>query len=191
MARPRGGAVLIGLLLAAVTVLGPAASVGTGAAPAASARAPAAPGPGPAPGPPDAGRKSVSELLGELSQLYQRTEEASEAYNGTAEKLKAQRAVARKAQAKLSRARSVLATERRRAGELARQQYRGEGTGFPPAVQMLLTRDPHRLLERGHLLQRAADDQAATVRRLSDGKQRYVAAAHAGAGGGGAAGTAG
>ncbi|MFE0873583.1 NlpC/P60 family protein [Streptomyces smyrnaeus] len=176
-ARPRGGAVLIGLLLAAVTVLGPTASVGTGAAPAASARAPGAPGPGPAPGPPDAGRKSVSELLGELSQLYQRTEEASEAYNGTAEKLKTQRAVARKAQARLSRARSVLATERRRAGELARQQYRGEGTGFPPAVQMLLTRDPHRLLERGHLLQRAADDQAATVRRLSDGKRRYVAAA--------------
>ncbi|MGI5348854.1 C40 family peptidase [Streptomyces sp. CA-250714] len=127
--------------------------------------------------PPDAGRKSVGELLGELSLLYQRTEEASEAYNSTAEKLKTQRAKARRAQSKLSRAQSALATGRMQAGELARQQYRGEGTGIPPTVQMLLARDPYRLLERGHLLQRAAGDQATTVRKLTDGRQRHAAAA--------------
>ncbi|MGP3972757.1 C40 family peptidase [Streptomyces sp. 8N114] len=127
--------------------------------------------------PPGTGSKSVGELLGELSLLYERTEQASEAYNGTAEKLKAQRAAARRAQTKLSRARAALATGRTQAGELARQQYRGEGTGIPPTVQMLLARDPYQLLERGHLLQRAAGDQAATVRKLTDGKQRHASAA--------------
>ncbi|WP_243083556.1 C40 family peptidase [Streptomyces sp. 891-h] len=173
---PGIGAVSAGLVLAAVAVLVPAAP-GLGSAHAAGARAPGTPGPGPAPGPPDVGRKSVSELLGQLGMLYQRTEEASEAYNRTAEKLKTQRAATRRAQAQLSRARSTLAAERRRAGELARQQYRGEGTGLPPTVQMLLARDPHRLLERRHLLKRAAGDQAATVRRLSDGTRRHAAAA--------------
>ncbi|MBO8194854.1 C40 family peptidase [Streptomyces oryzae] len=168
---------LLGCVLAAVMVLGPAAPSGTGAAPAATGRAPGNPEPGPAAGPPDAGRKSVGELLGELSLLYQRTEAASEAYNGTAEKLKTQRAAARRAQSKLSRARHALADGRMQAGELARQQYRGEGTGLPPTVQLLLTRDPYQLLERGHLLQRAAGDQAATVRRLTAGKQRHAAAA--------------
>ncbi|MFE9337311.1 NlpC/P60 family protein [Streptomyces sp. NPDC007063] len=163
-----------GLVLAAAAVLVPGVVVDAGAV--AGPRAPGAPRPGPEPGPPSARHGSVGELLGELSVLYQRTEEASEAYNGTAEKLKAQRATARRAQAELGRARSVLARERRRAGELARQQYRSGGTGIPPAVRMLLTRNPHRLLDRGHLLQRAADDQADTLRRLAQGQRRHTAA---------------
>ncbi|WP_019354569.1 C40 family peptidase [Streptomyces sp. AA1529] len=165
-----------GLVLAAAAVLVPGAAVDAGAAPAAGSRAPGAPQPGPEPGPPSARHGSLGELLGELSMLYQRTEKASEAYNGTAEKLKAQRTTARRAQAELGRARSVLARERRRAGELARQQYRNGGTGIPSAVRMLLTRNPHRLLDRGHLLQRAADDQADTLRRLARGQRRHTAA---------------
>ncbi|NSC23891.1 NlpC/P60 family protein [Streptomyces albus subsp. chlorinus] len=169
--------------LAAPPVLGaPSAS-----SPRAGALVPGAPDPGPGPlpglaprpmpGPPDAGRKSVSELLGELSRLYQRTEEASEAFNGTEEKLKRQRAAARRAHKRLTRARASLATERARAGELARQQYRRDSAGLPPAVQLLLTPEPGRLLEHGHFLQRAAGDQAETVRRLTGGERRHAAAA--------------
>ncbi|MFE9387640.1 NlpC/P60 family protein [Streptomyces sp. NPDC007025] len=165
-----------GLVLAAAAALVPGTVVDAGAVPATGARAPGARQPGPEPGPPSARHGSVGELLGELSVLYQRTEEASEAYNGTAEKLKAQRTTARRAQAELGRARSVLARERRRAGELARQQYRNGGTGIPSAVRMLLTRNPHRLLDRGHLLQRAADDQADTLGRLARGQRRHTAA---------------
>ncbi|MGY1437979.1 C40 family peptidase [Streptomyces reniochalinae] len=148
-----------------------------GAVPEAGVRVPGTPAPGPEPGPPGAGRKSVGELLGELSVLYQRTEEASEAYNQTAEKLKKQRASSRKAQSRLARARTALERERARAGELARQQYRGESVGLPPAVEMLLSSDPERLLEHGHFLRRAAGTQAETVRRVTDGRQRHAAAA--------------
>ncbi|WP_431981967.1 NlpC/P60 family protein [Streptomyces qinglanensis] len=166
---------MAGFVLATATVLVPGA-VDADAVPAAGTRTPGAPQPGPEPGPPSARHRSVGELLGELSMLYQRTEEASEAYNGTAEKLKAQRTAARRAQAELGRARSELARERRRAGELARQQYRSGGTGIPPAVRMLLTRNSHRLLDRGHLLRRAADGQADTLRDLARGQRRHTAA---------------
>ncbi|UNS98957.1 C40 family peptidase [Streptomyces tubbatahanensis] len=148
-----------------------------GAVPQAGARAPGTPAPGPEPGPPGTGRESVGALLGELSVLYQRTEEASEAYNQTAEKLRKQRASSRKAQSQLARARTALERERVRAGELARQQYRGESVGLPPAVEMLLSPNPERLLEHGHFLRRAAGTQAETVRRMTDGRQRHATAA--------------
>ncbi|WP_344563499.1 C40 family peptidase [Streptomyces axinellae] len=114
--------------------------------------------------------------MGELRSLYQRTEAASEAYNGTEEKLKAQRAEVRRRQSALKRARGALATGRSRAGELARQQYRGDGAGLPPTLQVLLAPDPYRLIERSHLLNRAAQDQAVTVRQLAGGERRHAAA---------------
>ena len=185
-ARTRSaGRAVVAALLAVVTVLG----LASGSALAVPAPSPTPPPPGP-PGPgtgeggagPEAGpgapeAQRVSELLGRMRTLYERTEVASEAYNGTEEKLKAQRAATARAQAALARARSALATGRTHAGQLARQQYRGGGTGLPPAVQVLLSPDPYGLLERGHLLKRAAGDQAATVRRLTGGERQRAASA--------------
>ncbi|WP_326687971.1 MULTISPECIES: C40 family peptidase [unclassified Streptomyces] len=173
----RAGAEGLALLVAVCAVLGVMAPPGL----AAPGTPPPGPGPSrrtdaPAPGPGAAGGKSVSTLLGELRSLYQRTEAASEAYNGTEEKLKAQRAEVRREQSGLARARGALAAGRSRAGELARQQYRGDGAGLPPTLQVLLAPDPYRLLERGHLLKRAAGDQAVTMRRLSGGERRHAAA---------------
>ncbi|MDJ1135232.1 C40 family peptidase [Streptomyces iconiensis] len=120
------------------------------------------------------GEGSVSQLLGRMRSLYERTEAATEAYNATEEKLKAQRATTARAQAALARARSALASGRTQAGQLARQQYRGGGAGLPPAMQVLLSPEPYQLLERGHLLKRAAGDQAATVRQLAVGERRQA-----------------
>ncbi|MFG3252989.1 C40 family peptidase [Streptomyces sp. NPDC048172] len=124
-----------------------------------------------------AGDASVGALLERLQGLYARAEAASEAYNGTAEKLKRQRAATRRAQAALTRAHADLTAGRTQAGRLARQQYRGAVSGLPPSVQVLLSRDPYALLERGHLLRRVAGDQAATVRRLTSGERRATALA--------------
>lgn len=118
------------------------------------------------------GAQSVSQLLSRMRSLYQETEAASEAYNGTEVRLKSQRLATRRAQAALAQAQARLATERVRAGRLARQQYRSSGTGLPPAVQVLLSRDPERLAESGHVLRRAAGGQAATVRDLTSGERR-------------------
>lgn len=170
----------VATLVAVSLALGLVVSPASGAAQGASTLlpgSPTAPDPGPEPGPPGTGRKSVGMLLGELGTLYRRTEEASEAYNTTAEKLKKQRASSRKAQSRLSRARAALGKERVRAGLLARQQYRRGTLGLPPAVQMLLSRDPERVLSHGHQLRRAAGAQAATVRKLADGRQRHARAA--------------
>ncbi|GAB2828967.1 C40 family peptidase [Streptomyces daliensis] len=119
----------------------------------------------------------VSALLKDLQTLYVKAETASETYNATAEKLAKQRAKARKTGARLARARAALADGRTRAGRLARQQYRRGGTGLPPSVQLLLARDPQHALQNGHLLNRAAGDQAATVDRLTSGEARYSALA--------------
>ncbi|MFF9557022.1 C40 family peptidase [Streptomyces albus] len=184
----------MGVLALALGVLGAAVPPALGAVPAAdgvwsTGGGGPVPGPlrqaqyagaladGPDPGPPGAGRKSVGALLGELGTLYQRTEAATEAYNGTAEKLKKERASARRARAGLARARAALTTERTRAGELARQQYRRDGTGLPPAVQLLLTSKPDRILDHGHLLSRAVGDQAEVVKRVSEGERRHKKAA--------------
>lgn len=130
-----------------------------------------------APGPARPGAKPVGQLLGELSGLYRSTEAASESYNAIEEKLKKQRKDTRRAQAGLARARTALADGRAHAGQLARQQYRtGVAGGLPPAVRMLLMRDPYRFLEQGHLLRRAADSQAAAVRQLTSGEKQHATA---------------
>lgn len=119
----------------------------------------------------------MGQLLGELSGLYRSTEAASESYNAIEEKLKKQRKDTRRAQAGLARARTALADGRAHAGQLARQQYRtGVAGGLPPAVRMLLMRDPYRFLEQGHLLRRAADSQAAAVRQLTSGEKQQATA---------------
>lgn len=117
----------------------------------------------------------VSELLKNLQSLYVKTEAASESYNGTAEKLKKQRARVKKATAALKDSRTALAESKVEAGQLARQQYRGGGTGIPADVQLLLSRNPQGAIEHGHQLKRAAGGQAATVERLARSTERQAA----------------
>ncbi|OEU86315.1 hypothetical protein DB35_13755 [Streptomyces abyssalis] len=116
--------------------------------------------------------KPVSELLRDLQVMYEKTESASDAYNKTAGKLARQRKRTETAEKALSSLRSVLAEARREAGSLARQQYRRGDVGLPPVVQLLLTREPRNAMDGLHLLTRASDHQAVTVRRLVAGEKR-------------------
>ncbi|MET7638426.1 NlpC/P60 family protein [Streptomyces sp. NPDC005438] len=118
------------------------------------------------------GSPTVAELLSRMRTLYQRAEVASEAYNGTNEKLGRARAKYAKVDRQLRQARSRLGQARSRAGEMARQQYQGRATGFPPLVRLLLTDKPEDALRQGHLMKRAAGEQAATVRQLTYGERR-------------------
>lgn len=118
------------------------------------------------------GDMPVSELLKNLQTLYMKTEAASEEYNRTAEKLKKQRARVKKSTAALRDARRALAESRVEAGDVARQQYRGNGAGIPSSVQLLLSRHPQGAIEHGHQLKRAAGSQAATVERLTRTEHR-------------------
>ncbi|WP_093799070.1 C40 family peptidase [Streptomyces sp. Wb2n-11] len=154
------------------TVALAAAAVLTALPAPATAAAPGTPAPPPAPAPaPPRRAATVTELLTELQKLYQRVEEAGETYKATEESVKEQLGEVRKVSAGLSRARIALAESRSAAGRLAREQYQGR-TGLSPYLRLLLARDPERALAQGHVLQRAADDRAATIARLESGERR-------------------
>ncbi|TQE33886.1 C40 family peptidase [Streptomyces ipomoeae] len=128
--------------------------------------------PAPATDPPEAPaptprKRSVAALLTDLHRLYRKAEEATEAYNATEEELKKQRAEVTGLDKRLADARLSLYDSRGAAGRLARQQYRSSSTDLSPYVRLLLTRDPHRALEQGHVIGQVARERAETVARMT------------------------
>ncbi len=119
--------------------------------------------------PPD---QPVSSLLSQLQSLYRRTEEATEKYNATEERLKKQRDQVKKIDEDLADARIALTGSRDAAGRLAREQYQGTSGTLSPYMGFLFGSDPQQALDRGHQLQRAAGQRAATVGRLAENEKR-------------------
>ncbi|MFI7098052.1 NlpC/P60 family protein [Streptomyces sp. NPDC050161] len=141
------------------------AGAGADAEPAAPAL-PAAPTVPATPGTPAA-------LLRQLQTLYRTTEASTEAFNATQEGLATAQRRAALLNSRLRQARSELAEGRADAGRLARMQYQGSG---PAAVssylRVLLSKDPERAMDEGHLLREAAGGQAAVVARLAASEKR-------------------
>ncbi|MEN8650934.1 NlpC/P60 family protein [Streptomyces sp. 21So2-11] len=119
------------------------------------------------------GSRSIAELLTELRRLYQQAEEAGETYKATDQAVKEQRREVKKVTSGLFKVRFTLAESRGTAGRLAREQYQGR-TELSPYLRLLLAKDPQYALHQGHVLQRAADDRAATISRLESGEKRAV-----------------
>ncbi|MFI1799267.1 NlpC/P60 family protein [Streptomyces sp. NPDC020379] len=119
--------------------------------------------------PPD---QPVSSLLSQLQSLYRKTEEATEKYNATEERLKKQRDQVKKIDEQLADARIALTGSRDAAGRLAREQYQGSSGTLSPYMGFLFSADPQQALDRGHQLQRAAGQRAATVGRLTENEKR-------------------
>ncbi|MEV6105220.1 hypothetical protein AB0M28_10980 [Streptomyces sp. NPDC051940] len=104
-------------------------------------------------------------VLGRFQKLYAQKESAAAEYAALSEKLDAQRAAHARADGELALAREELAEGRRKAGVLAREQYRGTG-GFSPYLAVLLSRDPQTAFGRAAALARASEHQAAILREL-------------------------
>ncbi|GAA0462406.1 NlpC/P60 family protein [Streptomyces stramineus] len=121
------------------------------------------------PSPPD---QSVSALLSRLQSLYRKAEEATETYNATEERLKKQRAKAGRLNDRLADARIALTDSRDAAGRLAREQYQGSHGTLSPYMTFLLSENPEQVLDRGHQIDRAAGQRAATVARLTGDARR-------------------
>ncbi|AZM48614.1 NlpC/P60 family protein [Streptomyces sp. WAC 06738] len=150
----------------AADAAGPAGQDGA-AGPAPGPAAPAADGAEPAADAP------LGELLTRLQTLHGQAERATEAYHATAEDLKDARAETARLTGDLAGTRADLATARRRAGLLARAQYRGPG--LAPYLQLLLARDTETALDRKQVISRAIGNQAAVVTRLESGAKRLGA----------------
>ncbi|WP_079110719.1 C40 family peptidase [Streptomyces roseifaciens] len=116
-------------------------------------------------------RQSVGSLLSRLQSLYRKAEEATEAYNATEEKLKVQQKRVDELNDELATARVALTGSRDAAGRLAREQYQGMSGTLAPYVSVFLSSDPQQALDRGHRIQRAAGQRAATVGRLAKGEK--------------------
>ncbi|KFG04552.1 MULTISPECIES: hypothetical protein [Streptomyces] len=128
-----------------------------------------------APEPP--GERPVADLLTDLRRLYRETERAAEAYTATDRELTRQRAVVAGLDRRLARARLALHDSRGAAGRLARQQYQNSSTALSPYVRLLMTGDPQRALEQGHVIGQVARERAGTVERLTRGEQDTAALA--------------
>jgi hypothetical protein len=128
-----------------------------------------------APEPP--GERPVADLLTDLRRLYRESERAAEAYTATDRELTRQRAVVAGLDRRLARARLALHDSRGAAGRLARQQYQNSSTALSPYVRLLMTGDPQRALEQGHVIGPVARERAGTVERLTRGEQDTAALA--------------
>ena len=122
-----------------------------------------------APEPP--GDPSVADLLTDLRRLHRETEKATEAYTATGRELAKQRTVVARLDRRLATARISLHDSRGAAGRLARQQYQSSSTALSPYVRLLMTNDPHRALEQGHVIGQVARERADTVERLVGDEQ--------------------
>ncbi|MFI6346667.1 NlpC/P60 family protein [Streptomyces sp. NPDC050560] len=141
------------------------AAVLTGTLAVPAQQAAAAPGPGPA------RAASAAGLLTELRGAYRQAGQATETYNATAEKLRDRRAESERLQRRLKAARAAAHRGRQAAGRLAREQYQGSSSGLSPYLRLLLSRDPQRAADQGHVIQRLSADRAAAVRRLTGGER--------------------
>jgi septal ring factor EnvC (AmiA/AmiB activator) len=120
---------------------------------------------------PSPDERSVADLLTDLQRLHREAEEATEAYDATGEELTKQRAEVTRLDRRLATARLSLHDSRSAAGRLARQQYQNSSTALSPYVRLLMTHDPHRALEQGHVIGQVARERADTVERLVGSEQ--------------------
>ncbi|MBD9726598.1 coiled-coil domain-containing protein [Streptomyces caniscabiei] len=130
--------------------------------------------------PPAPEGRSVAELLTDLRRLHQEAEKATEAYHRTGEELRRQRAEVAGLDHRLAAARLSLHDSRGAAGRLARQQYQNSSTALSPYVRLLMSRDPHRALEQGHVIGQVARERAETIERLAGSEQDTDALARRG-----------
>ncbi|MDT0566674.1 hypothetical protein RM704_04110 [Streptomyces sp. DSM 3412] len=115
--------------------------------------------------------RSVVDLLTDLRRLHREAEKAAEAYGRTGQELRKQRAEVARLDHRLAAARLSLHDSRGAAGRLARQQYQNSSTALSPYVRLLMSRDPHRALEQGHVIGQVAQERAETVERLVGSEQ--------------------
>lgn len=115
--------------------------------------------------------RSVADLLTDLRRLHREAEKAAEAYGRTGQELRKQRGEVARLDHRLAAARLSLHDSRGAAGRLARQQYQNSSTALSPYVRLLMTRDPHRALEQGHVIGQVARERADTVERLVGSEQ--------------------
>lgn len=120
---------------------------------------------------PSAEDRSVADLLTDLQRLHREAEKAAEAYGRTGQELRKQRAEVARLDHRLAVARLSLHDSRGAAGRLARQQYQSSSTALSPYVRLLMTRDPHRALEQGHVIGQVAQERAETIERLVGSEQ--------------------
>lgn len=161
-----GTATVTALTTGALLTAAPAPAMAAPEPPVADTPADPAPTPTPAPG-----ARSVADLLTDLQRLHRETEKATEAYTATDEELTKQRAVVASLDRRLATARLSLHDSRGAAGRLARQQYQNSSTALSPYVRLLMTRDPHRALEQGHVIGQVARERAETIERMIGSEQ--------------------
>ncbi|PJE96102.1 hypothetical protein CUT44_20140 [Streptomyces carminius] len=116
----------------------------------------------------DARGESVADLLLRLREAYRQAETAGTAHRAAVRELAGQRAETVRLQRRLADTRVELDAARDTAGLVARRQYQGAGT-FPPALRLLLGRDPaevRAVFEHGRLLERMAARQRTAAGRL-------------------------
>ncbi|GGY26803.1 hypothetical protein GCM10010363_04300 [Streptomyces omiyaensis] len=105
--------------------------------------------------------RTPAQVRAEVDRLYQEAEAATERYNGAKERAGTARASFEHLRDEAARRTERLNTARRSLGAVATAQYRSGG--LDPAVQLALTSDPDRYLERAALAEKAGDRQAAAV----------------------------
>ncbi|MFF8804260.1 C40 family peptidase [Streptomyces omiyaensis] len=105
--------------------------------------------------------RTPAQVRAEVDRLYQEAEAATERYNGAKERADTARASFEHLRDEAARRTERLNTARRSLGAVATAQYRSGG--LDPAVQLALTSDPDRYLERAALAEKAGDRQAAAV----------------------------
>ncbi|MCX4982925.1 C40 family peptidase [Streptomyces sp. NBC_00572] len=106
-------------------------------------------------------RPTTAQVKEKVDRLYEEAEVATERYNGAKEKADEARAAFERLRDEAARRTQRLNTARDGLGAMAAAQYRSGG--LDPAVQLALTSDPDRYLERAALAEKAADRQAAAV----------------------------
>lgn len=130
-----------------------------------------------APAPPSTQDRSIADLLTDLRRLHREAGKAAAAYGRTGQELRKQRAEVARLDHRLAKARLALHHSRGAAGRLARQQYQNSSTELSPYVRLLMSRDPHRALEQGHVIRQVAQERAVTVERLVGNEQDTAALA--------------
>ncbi|MEW2631035.1 hypothetical protein AB0903_05090 [Streptomyces sp. NPDC048389] len=113
----------------------------------------------------------VSGVLTRLRELYRQAEAAGETYRSTEGALRAQRTETARLNKELAAARGALALSRAEAGRIAREQYQGTSE-LSAYLELLLARDPQRVLDQGHLIERASTGRLAAMARLEAGEKR-------------------
>lgn len=102
-----------------------------------------------------------AQLKSKIDKLYHDAESATETYNGVKEKSEHTKKSLDSLRDEAARKTERLNAARRSLGSMAAAQYRTGG--IEPALQVALTSDPDRYLERAAIAGRAGDRQSATV----------------------------